>query len=145
MNTAGIAGVGMGAASMGLGIATAIMQRKALKRAAREAAKYEDLKYRQFLNDAIDQNEIVTQENNARYVHSGVDTRHGTPLSVAANTSLETTRNINRMRVETEMRKRQIRLNAKAGQATAIASGVGSSLSALSSGLNVYTALGGAE
>ena len=143
MSAAGIGGGAMAAAGMGLSIAQAIMQKKAIERAAREAKKFEDFKFREFFTDALYKQRIISQTNAQTYATRGVDFQHGSPLAVEVDIANNTSRNVERMRQETEMKKRQIQLNADAGSASAIAQGVGGSLGAVASGLNTFNTLGG--
>lgn len=142
MAAAAAGGMALSAVGFGMSIAQAVKQAKAIKRASRQAQANEDYKFREFFLDSLHSNRVNSQQNAAVYADRGVDFNHGTPLSVEVDAANEMSRNIERMRAETEMRKSVIRANAAAGKASAVASGVGGGLSAVASGLNAYTNLG---
>jgi len=125
-----VAGAGLGAAGGLVGIIGAVKQAKALARASRQAEDFEDFKFGQFFRDALDAQARTTASNNQTYATRGVDFRHGSPLAVAVDVANETNRNVERARQEAEMRKQQIRLDAEAGRASSIVSGISSGINA---------------
>ena len=127
-------GAGAGAAAAGgiLGIVGSIKQAQAVKRAAKQAIAFENFKFREFFNDALFEQRAITEQNRQQYNASGVSIMHGSPLAVEVNVANEMARNIDRVRREMEMRKQQIRLDAEAGRASSIVSGISSGLNAAS-------------
>lgn len=136
MNGWGAAGaVAAGGAGIA-GIIGAVRRAKAIARAADQAQRFEEFKFREFFEDALDEERRVVEGNRQAYAARGIDFMAGSPLAVEVDVANEYARNIDRARREMEMRKEQIRLDAKAGRASSIISGV-------SSGLNAGTTITG--
>lgn len=133
MSAAGVAGIVSGAASGAAGIVGSILQARAIKKAARKAIQFENLKFREFFEDSIRTERQVVASQSQQFAASGIDFRSGSPLAVAVDTANEFARGVARERISMEFRKQQIRAEAKAGKLSSIMSGIGSGLNATSS------------